>query len=132
MLSNCGGEEESFGLQGDQTSQSYRKSALNIHWKNLCWISNTLATWWEELIHWERPWCCERLRAGEEGDNRGRDGWMVSLTRWTCVWVTSMRQWWTGKPGVRQSMGSQRVGHDWDTKQQQQQQQQNLIDVLSL
>ena len=42
-----------------------------------------LATWCEELIHWERPWCWERLKAGEEGDDRGWDGWMASPTQWT-------------------------------------------------
>ena len=44
-----------------------RKSVLNIHWKNWCWNSNTLATWCEELTHWKRPWCWEKLKAGEEG-----------------------------------------------------------------
>ena len=53
------------------------------------WSSNTLATWCKELIHWKRPWCWERLKAGKEGDNRGWDGWMASLTRWTWVWVNS-------------------------------------------
>ena len=53
------------------------------------WNSNTLATWCEELIHWKRPWCWERLRAGEEGDDRGWDSWMASSTRWTWVWVDS-------------------------------------------
>ena len=43
------------------------------------WNSNTLATWWEELTHWKRPWCWERLRAGGEGDDRGWDGWMASM-----------------------------------------------------
>ena len=75
MLLNCGvGEDswESLGLQGDPTSQSSRKSVLNIHWKDWCWSwnSNTLATWWEELTHWKRPWCWERLKAGGEGDDR--------------------------------------------------------------
>ena len=55
--------------------------------------------WWEELTHWERPWCWERLKAGREGDNRGWDGWMASPTRWTWVWVNSGHWWWTGKPG---------------------------------
>ena len=55
----------------------------------------------------------ERLKAGWEGDDRGWDGWMASLTRWTWVWVGSGRWWWTGKPGVLQSMGFPRVGHDW-------------------
>ena len=73
MVLNCGtGEEswESLGQEGDQTSQSLRKSTLNTHWKDWCWSwsSNTLATWCEELTHLKRPWCCERLRAGEGGD----------------------------------------------------------------
>ena len=65
----------------------------------------------EELTPLKRPWCWERLRAGE-GDDRGWDGWMVSLTQWTCIWVNSGSWWWTGRTGVLQSMGSQRVGHD--------------------
>ena len=78
-----------------------------------------LDAWWEELIHWKRPWCLERLRAGGEGDNRGWDGWMASTTQWTWVWANSGRWWRTGKPGVLQSMGLQRVGHNWVPKQQQ-------------
>ena len=80
------------------------------------WNSNTLATWCEELTPLKRPWCWERLKAGGEGDDRGRDGWMASMTWWTWVWVSSRRWWWTGKPGVLQSMGSQRVRHDWATE----------------
>ena len=64
----------------------------------------------------ENPWCWERSKAGGEGDNRGWDSWMASLTRWTWIWVSSGSWWWTGKPGVLQSMGSQRVGHDWVTE----------------
>ena len=75
-----------------------------------------MATWCEELTHLKRPWCWERLRAGGEGDNRGWDGWMASPTRWTWVWVDSGSWWWTGRPGVLQFMGSQRVGHDWATE----------------
>ena len=70
----------------------------------------------EELTHWKRPWCWERLSAGGEGNDRGWDGWMASLTQWTWVWVNSGCWWWTGRPGVLQSMGSQRGGHDWETK----------------
>ena len=66
-----------------------------------------LATWCEELTHWKRPWCWERLKAGGEEDHRGWDGWMASPTQWTWVWVSSGSWWWTGKPGVLQSMGSQ-------------------------
>ena len=71
-----------------------------------------LATWWE-LTHWKRPWCCERLKAEEEGDNRGWDGLMAPPTQWTWVWVNSRSWWWTGRPGMLQSMGLQRVRHDW-------------------
>ena len=51
-----------------------------------------------------------------EGDNRGWDGWMASLTQWTWVWVNSESWWWTGRPGVLRFMGSQRVGHNWATE----------------
>ena len=57
-----------------------------------------------------------RLKVGEEGDKRGWDGWMASPTPWTWVWVGSGSWWWRGKPGVLQSMGSQRVGLDWVTE----------------
>ena len=77
---------------------------------------------WTHLIasswttHWKRLWCWEGLRAGGEGDGRGWDGWMASPTRWTWVWVNSGSWWWTGRPGVLQFMGLQRVGHDWATE----------------
>ena len=90
-----------------------------MHWKeDWCWNwnSNTLATWCEELTRWKRPWCQERLKAGGERDDRGQDGWMASPTRWTWVWVSSRSWWWTGKPGLQQSMGSQGVRHDWATE----------------
>ena len=77
---------ESLGQQGDQISQSWRKSTLNIHCKDWSWNSNTLAMWCEEPTHWKRPWCLERLRARGEGGNRGWNGWMASSTRWTWVW----------------------------------------------
>ena len=61
----------------------------------------------------EKTLMLERLKAGGEGDNRGWDGWMASLTQRTWVWVNSGSWWWVGRPGVLQSMGSQRVRHDW-------------------
>ena len=64
----------------------------------------------EKTLSWEG------LRAGGEGDHRGWDGWMASLTQRTWVWVNSRSWWWTGRPGVLQFMGSQRVGHHWDTE----------------
>ena len=75
-----------------------------------------LATWCDELTHLKRPWCWERLRAGGEGDDRGWDGWMASLTQWTWVWVNSRSWWWTGRPGVLRFMRLQRVGHNWATE----------------
>ena len=57
-----------------------------------------------------------RIGGRRRGDDRGWDGWMASPTRWTWVWVNSGSWWWTGKPGVLQFMGSQRVGHDWATE----------------
>ena len=64
----------------------------------------------------EKPWCWERLKAGGEGDDRGWDGWMASPTQWTWVWVDSGSWWWTGRPGVLQSIESQRVEHDLVTE----------------
>ena len=62
---------------------------------------------------WKRPWCWERVKVGGEGDDRGWDGWMASPTQWTWIWVNCGRWWWTGRPGELQSMGLQRVGHNW-------------------
>ena len=72
------------------------RSGLCVHWKGWCWSwnSNTLATWCKELTHLKRLWCWERLRGGREGDDRGRDGWMASPTRWTWVWVDFGSWWW--------------------------------------
>ena len=88
--------EESLGLQGDPTSPSWRRSILSVHWRDWCWSwsYNTLATWYEEVTHWKRPWCWERLRAGGKGDDRGWDVWMASRVEhdwatelnWTELW----------------------------------------------
>ena len=91
---------------------------MNMHWKDWSWSwnSNTLATWCEELTHWKRPWCWERLKAGGERDDRGWDCWMTSPTWWTWVWVNSGSWWWTGKPGVLQSIELQNWTrlNDWN------------------
>ena len=96
-------------LQGDPTSPSKKKSVLNIHWKDWSWSwnSNTLATWGEELTHLKRPWSGKDWRWGRWGRQR---------MRWTWVWVDSGSWWWTGRPGVLQSMGSQIVRHDRATE----------------
>ena len=103
-------------LESLRSLSNLKKSVLNIHWKDWCWNwnSNPLATWCEELTHLKRPWCWERLQA--EGDDRGWDGWMASPTQWTWVWGNSGSWWWTGRPGVLQSMGWQRVRQDWATE----------------
>ena len=72
-----------------------------------------------------RPWCWERLKVGGEGDDRGWGGWMISPTPWTWVWVNSASWWWTARPGMLQSMGLQRVGHDWGTEL-------NWTDIITL
>ena len=77
---------------------------------HLMWRANSL----------EQPWFWERLKAGGEGNDRGWDAWMASLTHRTWVWASSRRWWRTGKPGVLQSLGSQRVRQDWATEEQQQ------------
>ena len=77
---------------------------------------SALASFLPKNTHWKRLWCWEGLGAGGEGDDRGWDGWMASPTRLTWVWVNSGSWWWTGRPGRLQSMGSQRVGHDWATE----------------
>ena len=64
----------------------------------------------------EKTLCWEGLGAGGEGDDRGWDGWVASLTRWTWVWVNCRGWWWTGRLGVLRFMGSQRIGHDWATE----------------
>ena len=73
------------------SSPFWRRSALGFLWKEWCWSwnSSTLATSREELTHWKSLWCWEGLGAGGEGDDRGWDGWMASLTLWTWVWVNS-------------------------------------------
>ena len=73
-------------------------------------------TWCEEMTHWKRLWCWEGLKEGGEGDDQGWDGWMASPIQWTWVWLNSGSWWWTWRPGMLQSMGSQRVGHDWATE----------------
>ena len=100
-----------------RSNQSILKEISSEHsLEDWCWSwnSNTLANWCEELTHWKRPWCWERLKAGER-DNRMR--WLDGVTNSMDMSLTSSGSWWwTGTPGVLQSMGSQRVRHDWVTE----------------
>ena len=94
-----------------ETSPDYSLEGLMLKLK-----LQYLATWWEEVTHLKRPWCWERLKAGGEGNDREWDDWMTSPTQWRWVWVDSGSWWWTGRPGMLQFMGSQRVGHNWVTE----------------
>ena len=117
MLLNCGAGEDSsasLGLQGDQTNQPWifigrtdAEAEAPIVWPPD--VKNGLTGKDPDTRKDQR-------REGGEGDDRGWDGWMASLAQWTWVWVSSRSWWWTGKPGVLQSMGSQRVGHNWATE----------------
>ena len=121
MLSNCGAGEDAWeflGLQGDQASQSYRKSTLNIHWKDWCWSwnSNILATWCEELTQWKRPWCWERLKAKRRrGRQRMRcldsitDSMDMNLSQ---LWKMVEEAWFAAVHGVTKS---QMLLNDWKT-----------------
>ena len=109
MLLNCGvGEDswESLGLQGDPTNSILNEISPGCSLEGLMLKlnSDTLATSWEELTHWKRPRYWEGLGAGGEGNDRGWDGCMASLTQWTWVWMNSRSWWWTGRPGMLQFM----------------------------
>ena len=120
MLLNCGVGEDSWVPLGqlDLTSPSWRKAVLNIHWNDWCWSWNS-KLWPPDVKSWligkDRDAGKER-RQEEKGTNRGWDGGMASPTWRTWVWVNSGRRWRTRKPGVLQSMGSQRVRHSWVTE----------------
>ena len=120
MLLNCGAEEdswESLGLQGDQTNQSKGNQPwIFIGRTNAEAETPTLRPPDAKSWHFRNDGCWERLKAGGKGNNRGWDGWMASLTQWTWVWVNSGSWWWTGRPGVLQSLGLQRAWHDWVTE----------------
>ena len=123
MLLNCGaGEDSEISLDCKEIKPVHPKG-------NQSWIfigridagAEAPILWppdWKEWLigvthHWKIPWCWERLKVGEEGDNRGWDGWMASPTQWTWVWLNSGSWWWTGRPGVLQSMGWPRIRLDW-------------------
>ena len=81
--------------------------------------AETPILWWldaKNWLLWKDPDAGKDWGQEEKGENRGWDGWMASLTQWEWVWVNSGSWWWTGRPGMLQSMGSQIVGHDWATE----------------
>ena len=113
----CKNKEESriqgWGLTGSWSKKNGSKAGVMrkgtgvlVCWAlGMCKLYSTLATSCEELTHRKRLWCWEGLGAGGEGDDRGWDGWIASLTRWTWVWVNSGSWWWTGRPGMLRFMG---------------------------
>ena len=92
-----------------------RSPSSSCDWKAQSWCYDLISS--KAIVSilsiLKRPWCWERLKTGGGGNDRGWDGWMASLTQWTWVWVNCRSWWWRGGPGVLQSMGSQRIGHDW-------------------
>ena len=76
------------------------------------WSSNNFSCLMRRAISLEKTLMLGKIEG--EGDDRGWDGWMASLTQWTWVWANSRRWWRTGRPGVLQSMGSQRVRYYWE------------------
>ena len=111
MFLNCGVREDSWKSLGlrDQTSQSKRKSVLNIRWKDWYWGWNSIILWPLDVKNWltgKDPDAGKDWRQRRRED-RGWDGRMASLTWWTRVWTHSRSWWWTGQPGRLQSMGSQ-------------------------
>ena len=78
---------------------------------------NTLAPDVKSWLIWkEKTLMLGKIEGRRRRDDRRWDGWMASPTRWTWVWASSGSWWWTGRPGVLQSMGSQRVRHNWATE----------------
>ena len=115
MLLNCGVEENS--LRVPWTARRSNQSILK-EISPECSLERLMlkATWCNELTHLKRPWCWERLSAGGEGDDRGWDGWMASPTQWTWDGWTLKVGDGTGRPGILQFTGSQRVRHYWVTE----------------
>ena len=109
MPLNCGAGENSWESHAQQEIKPVNPK------ENQPWIfigrtdAEAPILWPPEPTHWTRLWCWERLKARGDGDDIGWDGWMASATQWTWVWTSSRSWWWTGKPGVLQSMGLQRV-----------------------
>ena len=118
-LSNCGAGEGSWDAR--RSNQSILKEInpeYSLEGLMLKLKLRYLVTWCEELTHWKIPWCWERLKAGG-GDDRGWDGWMGSLTRWTWVWASSrslskLREAWRAAVhGVSESDTTEQLNWYW-------------------
>ena len=118
MLLNCGAGEdswESLGCKEIQPLHSEGDQTWDFSGRNDA-KAEAPVLWPPHAKSWliGKDW--EGLGAGEEGDDRGWDGWMASLTQWKWIWVNSGSWWWTGRPGVLRFTGLQRVGHNWATE----------------
>ena len=119
---NCSvGEDswESLGLQGNQTSQSWRKLTLTIHWKTWAWSwsFNTLTIWCKEPTHWKRLCCWERLKAKGEGVAEDEMvGWHHRLKGHEFEQTPGDGEG-QGTLECGSPRGLQRVGHEWATEQ---------------
>ena len=104
MLLNCCVGEDSWESLARRSNQSILKKISPEYLLEGLMLKLKLQNF-GQVTHWKRPRCWEKLKAGEKGGHRGWDGWIASLTQWTWVWAGSVSWWWTGKPGVLQSMG---------------------------
>jgi len=120
---------DTFELWLEKTLESPwdNKEIQPVHQGNQSWIfigrtdaeAETLILWPADVktwLIWKDPDAGKDWRQEEKGDDRGWDGWIASPIQWTWVWVNSRSWWWTGRPGLLQSMESQRVRHDWVTE----------------
>ena len=109
----------SISLKSTTLANDFRKGrSINTHTlSGIRWITGEKLLPFGHLVRrvdsLEKTLMLGGLGAGGEEDDRGWDCWMASLTRWMWVWVNSRSWWWTGRSGVLQFMGSQRVGQDW-------------------
>ena len=117
-----------YGVGEDSESHLNCKEIHTVHPKgNQSWIFigrtdaevETVILWPPNTNNWltgKDPDAGKDWRQEEEEDDRGWDRWIASPTRWTWIWASSGNWWWTRKPGMLQSVGLQRVGHDWVTE----------------
>ena len=119
MLLNCGVGEDPWESLGLKRSNQLTLKKINPEYSLEGLMLKLKLQYFGHLIwrtdSFEKTLMLGKIEAEGEGD-RGWDGWMASLTQWTWVWASSGSWWWTGQPGVLQSTGSQRVGHDWATE----------------
>ena len=104
-LLNCGVREDSWESLGlvRRSNQSILKeinSEYSLKGLMLKLKLQYFSYWMSRTDSLGKTWCWERLKAGGEGDDRGLDGWVTLLTRWTWVCIGSGSWWWTGKPGM--------------------------------